>query len=69
LISSIVAGLNLGGLPVHWEARLPGIGISIGRLLGLVVMLVAAFWLPRRSSVFYSIATSPEVTLSADRRA
>ena len=44
LISSIVVGLNLGGLPVHWEAPMPGIGISIGRLLRLVVMLVAVFW-------------------------
>ena len=43
LISSIVVGLNLGGLPVHWEAPMPGIGISIGRLLRLVVMLVAVF--------------------------
>ena len=42
LISFIVIGLNLGGLPVHWEA--PGIGISVGRLLRLVVMLVAVFW-------------------------
>jgi hypothetical protein len=25
LISSIVVGLNLGGLPVHWEASMPGI--------------------------------------------
>ena len=40
LISSIVVGLNLGGLPVHWEAPMPG----IGRLLRLVVMLVAVFW-------------------------
>jgi small-conductance mechanosensitive channel len=44
LISSIVVGLNLGGLAVHWEAPMPGIGISIGRLLRLVVMLVAVFW-------------------------
>jgi small-conductance mechanosensitive channel len=44
LISSIVVGLNLGGLPVHWEAPMPGIGISIGRLLRLVVTLVAVFW-------------------------
>src|SRR5437879_1482560 len=33
LVGSIIAGLNLGGLPVRWEVPVPGLGISIAHLL------------------------------------
>jgi len=42
---SVIAGLNLGGLPMRWEAPMPGLGISIAHALRLVVMLVVVFWL------------------------
>lgn len=44
LLCAVVLGLNFGGLPVHWETPIPGVGISVGRLVRLVIMLVAIFW-------------------------
>jgi len=32
---SVIAGLNLGGLPMRWEAPMPGLGISIAHALRL----------------------------------
>lgn len=44
LLCSVVLGLNFGGLPVHWETPIPGVRISVGLFVRLVIALVAIFW-------------------------
>jgi small-conductance mechanosensitive channel len=45
LVACAIGGLNLAGVPIDWNAPVPGIHISISKLLGLVGMLVVVFWL------------------------
>ncbi len=44
LITFIVTGLNIAGLPINWDAPIPGLAISLGKLLRLVVLFIAVFW-------------------------
>ena len=44
LVTSVIAGLSFGGIPINWHAPLPGVGLSISGLIRLVLLLVAAFW-------------------------
>lgn len=43
-LGSIVLGLRLGGLPVDWEARIPGTGMTILVLFRLLLLLALVFW-------------------------
>jgi small-conductance mechanosensitive channel len=44
LVTSLVLGLDLAGLPINWHAPLPAVGLSISGLIRLVLLMVAAFW-------------------------
>jgi small-conductance mechanosensitive channel len=45
LVVSTIIALNLAGLPINWEAPIPGLGTSIAHLLRVIIMLVAVFWI------------------------
>lgn len=50
--SCFLAGLNLLGLPIEWDAPVPGIGLSLAHIIRLVLMLVGVFWLASASKRF-----------------
>jgi small-conductance mechanosensitive channel len=45
VIGCFVLGLNLAGLEIPWEQRIPGINLSVGQILRLVFLVVLVFWL------------------------
>ncbi len=47
-----MAGLNGAGLPIPWEAPIPGVGVSFSGLLRLVVLVAVIFWLSSRGKKF-----------------
>lgn len=44
VILSFFVGLHVAGVPIDSEIPVPGMGISIGRLLRLAILLLAVFW-------------------------
>jgi small-conductance mechanosensitive channel len=44
-LGSLVLGLNLGGLPIPWEAKVPAIGLSLSQIFQLIVLVAIVFWL------------------------
>ena len=40
----VVIGLNLGGLPIPWDAKVPAIGLSLSQIFQLVVLVAIVFW-------------------------
>ena len=44
LLGFVVLGLNLGGLPIPWEAKVPGIGLSLSQIFRLIVLVAIVFW-------------------------
>jgi small-conductance mechanosensitive channel len=40
----LVLGLNLGGLPIPWEAKVPAIGMSFSQILQLIALVAIVFW-------------------------
>lgn len=47
-----VAAIKATGLPLSWDAPLPGIRISLLQILLLIVMLVSVFWLSSHTKRF-----------------
>lgn len=45
LVFFTVSAINAAGLPLKWDAPLPGVKLSLLQILLLVVMLIAVFWL------------------------
>ena len=45
LISCMLAGLNLLGVPINWDAPIPGLRLSIAHLIRSLILLSAVFWL------------------------
>ena len=43
-LSFTMAGLNAAGLPIPWDAAIPGVGISFVQLLRLVILVMVVFW-------------------------
>jgi small-conductance mechanosensitive channel len=43
-LGSLVLGLNLGGLPVPWEAKVPAIGLSLSQIFQLIALVAIVFW-------------------------
>jgi small-conductance mechanosensitive channel len=41
----IVLGLNLAGLAVPWEQRIPGVNLSLAQMLRLIFFVFLVFWL------------------------
>ncbi len=48
-----MAGLNAAGLPIPWEEPIPGLSISISRVLRLVVCIALVFWLSSFGKKFF----------------
>ena len=45
LVGFIVFGLNLAGLAVPWEERIPGLNLSLAQILRLILVVFLVFWL------------------------
>ena len=45
LVGFIVFGLNLAGLAVPWEQRIPGLNLSLAQILRLILVVFLVFWL------------------------
>lgn len=48
-VGGIVSGIQAAGIPIAWEAQIPGVGLSVLVLFRLLALLALVFWL---SSVF-----------------
>jgi small-conductance mechanosensitive channel len=40
----LVLGLNLGGLPIPWETKVPAIGLSLSQIFQLIALVALVFW-------------------------
>ena len=40
----LVLGLNLGGLAIAWDAKVPAIGLSLVQILQLIALVAIVFW-------------------------
>lgn len=47
-----VSAINAAGLPLRWNAPLPGISLSLFQIFILVALLIAVFWLSSRTKHF-----------------
>ena len=47
-----VSAINAAGLPLRWDAPLPGVKLSLLQILLLIVMLVGVFWLSSHTKRF-----------------
>jgi hypothetical protein len=45
IVGFILFGLNLAGLAVPWEQRIPGLNLSLAQILRLVFSVFLVFWL------------------------
>jgi hypothetical protein len=45
IVGFILFGLNLAGLAVPWEQRIPGLNLSLAQILRLVLSVFLVFWL------------------------
>lgn len=45
VVAGAVMGIQVAGIPIAWDARIPGLGLSILVLFRLLVLLAAVFWL------------------------
>lgn len=43
-LAFVVLGLNLGGLAIAWEAKVPALGLSLVQIVQLIVLVAIAFW-------------------------
>lgn len=44
-VAGLAAGIHAAGLPVSWEARIPGLGLSVLVLFRLLALLALVFWM------------------------
>jgi small-conductance mechanosensitive channel len=52
LIFFIVSAINVAGVPLHWNAPLPGVTLSILQIFLLIALLIGVFWLSSRTKRF-----------------
>jgi small-conductance mechanosensitive channel len=52
LIFFIVSAINVAGIPLHWNAPLPGVTLSILQIFLLIALLIGVFWLSSRTKRF-----------------
>ncbi len=52
LVFFTITAVNAAGVPLHWTAPLPGIGISLLQIFLLIALLIAVFWLSSRTKRF-----------------
>ena len=44
LVGFLLLGLNLAGLAIPWEERIPGISLSVGQILRIVLFIFIVLW-------------------------
>ena len=52
LVFFTVSAINAAGIPLAWDAPLPGVKLSLLQILLLIVMLVGVFWLSSHTKRF-----------------
>jgi len=52
LVFFTVSAINAAGVPLPWDAPLPGVKLSLLQILLLIVMLVGVFWLSSHTKRF-----------------
>ncbi len=53
LVGCSVAGLDTGGIPINWDARIPGLSLSLLVVLRLLILLALAFWFSAWAKRFF----------------
>jgi small-conductance mechanosensitive channel len=44
-VSGVVLGVQAAGIPIEWDSKIPGLGMSVLVLFRLLVLLALVFWL------------------------
>src|SRR5436189_659808 len=52
LIFFMVSAINVAGVPLYWNAPLPGVTLSILQIFLLIALLIGVFWLSSRTKRF-----------------
>src|SRR6059058_5935988 len=52
LVFFTVSAINAAGVPLRWNAALPGISLSLFQIFLLIALLIAVFWLSSRTKHF-----------------
>src|SRR6266513_3448118 len=52
LIFFIVSAINAAGIPLYWNAPLPGVTLSLLQIFLLIALLIGVFWLSSRTKRF-----------------
>src|SRR5256886_12466170 len=52
LVFFFITAVNAAGVPLSWNAPLPGITLSLVQLFLLIALLIAVFWLSSRTKRF-----------------
>jgi small-conductance mechanosensitive channel len=52
LVLFTVSAINAAGLPLRWNAPLPGISLSLFQIFLLIALLIAVFWISSRTKRF-----------------
>ena len=52
LVFFTVSAVNSAGVPLHWNAPLPGINLSLFQIFLLIALLIGVFWLSSRTKHF-----------------
>src|SRR6266496_587420 len=52
LVFFTINAVNAAGMPLYWNAPLPGIGLSLVQIFLLIALLIAVFWLSSRTKRF-----------------
>ncbi len=52
-VGCFVGGLDAGGVPINWDARIPGLSLSLLVVLRLLILLTLAFWFASWAKRFF----------------
>src|SRR5205814_2669342 len=52
LVFFTINAVNAAGVPLYWNAPLPGIGLSLVQIFLLIGLLIAVFWISSRTKRF-----------------
>src|SRR5438477_11958906 len=52
LVFFTVSAINAAGVPLYWNAPLPGVRLSLLQIFLLIGLLIAVFWLSSRTNRF-----------------
>src|SRR5881296_3518433 len=52
LVFFTVSAINAAGIPLYWNAPLPGVALSLLQIFLLIALLIAVFWLSSRTRRF-----------------